>query len=449
MTRLEATRGARWALALAGVVLGLGGAVPASAQERTLTLDDAVQMALSASPAIRASGAYIDAAREGEGIALTGYMPSLNATVSYSRATANSARASGLPGATVADPTNSSSNYFNFGLALQQPIWDFGRTMGANDVAKAGTDVAVANLATSRLTAWYNVVVSYYAVLAAQELIGVAQRALDQALRYADQSKAMFEAGTKPRLDVVTTEANAQNARVALLSAQDTLRITKVQLLSVMGSRERYDFAVVKPADPPEQEGAQTTEQAFNVALDARPERKSLLAQIEAQEAQVRTVWSNYLPSLAASASFTDAGVEFTEWKYWNWNVGVTLSIPLLSALSTVHQVGQARANVLATRANLDATEIAIRNDVEQAAVQLRDARAKLGPLQAALDASREAQMLAEGRYHEGAGNQVELLDAQAAFANAEAALVRARFDVGTAWAAWTRAVGRGPEVAP
>jgi len=66
-------------------------------------------------------------------------------------------------------------------------------------------------------------------------------------------------------------------------------------------------------------------------------------------------------------------------------------------------------------------------------------------PIRAALDAAREALELAQGRYETGTGDSVELLDAQAALANAEAGAVRARLDLALARVAWDRAVGRIP----
>jgi outer membrane protein len=218
-----------------------------------------------------------------------------------------------------------------------------------------------------------------------------------------------------------------------------------VALLSAMGAREWFEFEVVRPHEPPETDGAAAP---LSDALAARPERRALLARIDAQEAVVRTLRANLLPTLSLAASFTDAGLSVPDWRYWNWAAGVTLTVPLLAVLPGRHQVGEARALAKGLRATLDGTDVAIRAEVEQAAARLRDARTLLTPLLAALTAARDALRLAEGRYQAGSGDYVELLDAQAASANAEAALVRARLDVSTAWAAWRRALGRGPEEA-
>ena len=83
--------------------------------------------------------------------------------------------------------------------------------------------------------------------------------------------------------------------------------------------------------------------------------------------------------------------------------------------------------------------------EVVQSHRQVIDAQARLRPLGGALTAAQEAVRLAGGRYEAGTGNQVELLDAQAALANAEANLVRAEYDLAMAWTALRRAVNGVP----
>lgn len=420
-----------------------------AAGPRLLTLDDALAIALQDNAAVRAGAATVEAAVERQGLAETGYMPSLTAAVSYTRQTGNTSPRPGfLPTTfTLADPKGTSYNAYNFSLSLAQPIYDFGRTAGANDQARAGALAAQEDLAARRLATWYEVVLRYYAVLAADEMVGVAERARDQSKVHAERARSLFAAGSRPKIDVVRTEADHQSAEAALLGARDEAAVARVALLAVLGVREALEFTPVRPADPPVSDGV-ADEAAVTEALGGRPERRTLLARLEGQDAAVRTLRANVMPTLALAASFTDVGMSLSEWRYWNWAAGVTLSVPLLAVLPTLHQVREARALSQGLRATLDGTDAAIRAEVLQAAARLRDARARLTPVQAALDASREALHLAEGRYHAGSGNYVELLDAQAAAANAEAALVRARLDVATAWAAWRKARGHGPEEA-
>lgn len=422
----------------------------AAAEPRVLTLDEAVAIALRDAAAVRVGASAVDATDARRGVAEAAYLPSLSAAVSYARQTGNTSPRPGfLPASfTLADPTGTSYNAYNFSLSLAQPVVDFGRTAGVNDQAEASAAAADAELTVRRLAVCHEVVGRYHGVLAADEMVGVAERARDQARVHAERARSFFAAGSRPKIDVLRTEADFQSAEAALLGARDDATVARVGLLAAMGAREWFEVAVVWPPEPSEAEDGTAPssgvadEATMAQALGARPERQALLARIEGQEAVVRTLRANLLPTLALSASFTDVGTSLSEWRYWNWAAGLTLTVPLLAVLPTRHQVREARALATGLRATLDGTDVALRAEVLQAAARLRDARARLTPVRAALAAAREALHLAQGRYQAGSGNYVELLDAQAASANAEAALVRARLDVATARAAWRRSMG-------
>jgi outer membrane protein TolC len=443
-------------------VAALLAAVPVAAQARTITLDEAVAVALRQSPVIRASVAGRDAARDrvdeaiGGAYAGAGYLPSLSGTATYTRSTANSAVSPGVVPLAVTSsggttgggrpgPSNTSYNQYRFGLALTQPIWDFGRTYGAVQSARAGVDVAAEGVEVSRLTTWYTVFTRYYAVLANQEMVTVAERTVEQNKTYVGRANAQYEAGTGRRVDVVTFVSNEKSAEGALITAQDALAVAKANLLASMGERNWSDFTVATPADGAFDEVPSTTEEVVQRAFEQRPEWRQGRAGIAQQEATVRSLIGNYLPMLAAQGSVTDAGLQLDSTLVWNWSVGVTLTVPLLAAPLTVHQVGEAKATLRGLLATQESTEIQVRTDVQTAAAQLVDARAKLEPVNAALEAAVEAQHLSEGRYEQGSAPFIELLDAQVAAANAEANVVQARLNLATAWAAWQHALGRIP----
>jgi hypothetical protein len=128
---------------------------PASAQSHVLTLADAVRLALRKSPVLQAASSGLDAARGREGQAMSGWLPTVVGVASYNRQTGNYTPRPGATPTTVTSGTLSNSNtsydVFNFGLSLQQTVWDFGRTLGQHRRARAGVDAARSDLADVRL----------------------------------------------------------------------------------------------------------------------------------------------------------------------------------------------------------------------------------------------------------------------------------------------------------
>jgi outer membrane protein TolC len=80
---------------------------------------------------------------------------------------------------------------------------------------------------------------------------------------------------------------------------------------------------------------------------------------------------------------------------------------------------------------------------------QLDSARAQIDANRAATQASKEAVesaqaqlKLAEARYAQGLGSQIELADAQTAVTTAEGNLIQSEFALGQAWATLRRSLG-------
>lgn len=435
----------RWAVFDRGiVVLGVVAFfVTARADERILTLDEALDLALRHNPDIAAARAVLEGAMAHEGTVFAGYLPAVTGTAAYTRQTGNFTPRPGLIPSSFrlsTRPSHQSYNYFNFAVTLQQTVYDFGRTTGANDAAESQTEAARRDVETARQQVWFQVVTHYAAVVSAQETARLARTLRDQAARHAERARAMEAAGTRPRIEVLRAEAERQSSEATLMQALNDLRVAKTSLLAALGVTEPFDFHAVL-ADDELSEPSLPLDRAIEVALEHRPERASLLARIKAQEGVVRSLRGQWFPVLSAAASVTDAGTEVTN-LVWNWSVGVTLTVPLFTGLAPLYQVREAEAALTALRERLRSLEIAVRREVEEAFARMEDARAREAPLRAAVEAAREALALAEGRFEAGTGTSVELLDARAALANAEVSLVRGRLDLAVARAMWLRALG-------
>jgi len=167
-------------------------------------------------------------------------------------------------------------------------------------------------------------------------------------------------------------------------------------------------------------------------------------ARIKEQEGALAAVEGDYYPTLVATGEFTDAGIEIDD-LVWNWQVGVGLTFPILSFARNMYAVQAQKAMLRAVEAALRGLDITIRSQVEQARSRVVQTSARIGPVKAAMAAAREAMKFAMERYKVGEGSQVELLEAQRAQSDSEAALVRAEYDHALAWAALWRSMGRLP----
>ena len=83
------------------------------------------------------------------------------------------------------------------------------------------------------------------------------------------QAKAFYEVGTKPKFDVTKAEVDLSNARLALISAQNSVRIAVVSLNNAMGVPEAPEYSIEDNLSF--RQYAITTEAAMEQAYANRP----------------------------------------------------------------------------------------------------------------------------------------------------------------------------------
>lgn len=422
----------------------------ASAQGRVLTLDEAMSKALAANPGIATSRETLAAARHKVDGSWAGYLPQAVASVGYKRATANAAvspwiNLAGLGAAgssfksVLGRETNDSYDNLSASLSVTQTVWDFGRTLGANEAAKALRDASVADVSTTVEGVHLSVIQAYYGVLATQEVVKAAEEIRRQMEKHLEQARVQADAGVRQRIDVTRSQSDLATAELSLLRARNGNLLAKVNLDAVMGGQGGIDFEVVEPPEPAILDV--DPEKASLQAMERRPEFRSLRGRVRAAGAGVTAARSAWFPALQASGGVAWTGYKFSDLPY-NWFVGAALSWNALSGIPAHAATEEAKANVRALEATLKSLEVGIRSEVQSAILSYREAVERIGPAKALQESARQTLALAEGRYAAGSGSIMEVTDAQAVWVQAVSGLIGARYDLQTARARLLKAMG-------
>lgn len=419
-------------------------AAPAAAQ-RVVSLDEAVRTAVEKQPALRKakSQSSISAARADEVRAQ--FLPQLSGTAAYARTTANFAPRPGtVPPQFVAGGSSSWAgfNFFNFGATLNQLVWDFGRTQGAWDQARALSRADVAGESVSRLQVVLDARTAFFSARAQRALVKVARETLDNQDRHMQQVQGFVEVGTRPDIDLAQVRTDRANALLQLIQAENGYDTSKAQLNVAMGVEGGTNYEVADETLPPVDGEGAAGSVLVDEALRARPELAKMGEQLRAQDGAVAAAQGGYFPSISATSSFTDVGPSVSELG-WNLSGQVGLTWPLFQGLLVPAQVREMQAGRGALEADRDTLRLQVGLEVDQARLAVRADKAGLDASHEALVNARERLRLAEGRYETGVGNIIELGDAQVALTNAAAQVVRAEFQLATARAQLVDALGR------
>jgi len=414
-------------------------------QAKVLTLDEAVRTAEIRQPQVRQARASTEAARARADEARAPLLPQVTGTGTYQRKTSNFAPGSiTTPGGAGAAASSSfdTFNFWSLAATASQLIWDFEQSSGKWRAARASADAQGSTEQATRLQVLLTVRTVYFGARAQKALVQVARETLENQDRHLKQIEGFVQVGTRPEIDLAQARTDRANAQVQLITAENNYETGKAQLNQAMGVEAPTDYDVSDETLPAVQGEEQGIDALVDESLKARPEMQSLERQQRAQMLTLRSTRGAYWPALGASTGVTDAGRELDN-LVWNWNLTVTLSWPLFQGLLTNAQVREAEANLAQIEAQRDALRQQVRLEVDQARLAVRAGKAALGAAEEALTNARERLRLAEGRYQTGVGNVIELGDAQVALTNAAGQKVQAEYNLASARAQLTKALGR------
>ena len=414
------------------------------AAARVVTLQDAVDSARSHQPQLKQAQAQTEAAGARADQALAPMLPQLSASASYLRTTANAIQRPGAPPLLSVGRGSSLTTFpsLSDNINLSLLLFDFGATPFRWKAAQSNAQAASDNERATALQVDFNVRSAYFDARANRALVKVAAETLANQERHLAQTEGFVQAGTHPEIDLVQARTDTANARVQLITAENAYETSKVTLNAAMGVVGPTDYDVSDEAMPPLSGEDAASNALFEEAMQARPEVASLDQQVRAAQLTLRSLHGQYLPSLNATAGFTQGG-EFLDRLGWNASAGVTLSWQIFQGGLTRAQVHEAEANLAAAAAQLDLLRQQVRADIDAARLAVRAAKATLSATQEALVNARERLRLAEQRFQVGVGSAIELGDAQVALTQAAAQSVQADDRLSTARAQLLRALGR------
>jgi TolC family type I secretion outer membrane protein len=394
-----------------------------------LTLDEALATALKSHPQVIEARENLNGAAARTGQALAAYYPQISFAADWSRGNTFIAAQESIK----LLETNSA------GLYLKQTIYDFGRTSGTADAARANREVADRALAVTRQDLALRVQSAYYLLLATEKQVVAVKETVKAREEVFRQAQEFFNQGIRAKVDVARSEATLFAARTALIRAENNRALARIELANAMGMASFDERTLVEPPDT--QQSLPERNASRQDAVRNRAELQQFAALKSAASGNLKSAKSSYLPILSGVASAGYADRDFPP-NGNVWGVGLNLTVPLFSGFSSVEQVRETTAALHSIEARYNNLTLQIIKDVESAWLSGNEAAARMASTEKEVAAATESKALAEGRYQEGVGSIIEVTDAQSQALDAQTANIQARYDYYTALARLERAVG-------
>jgi len=396
------------------------------------SLDDCIALSLAQQPRLAAADASIEAARERVWQSAAAYLPQVTASYAANRrsATAGSLTGGGTFGG--APQRTRTFNFFSTGVALSQVLFDFGQNLALVHRARALEVSAAADAETERDAVVFDVSQAYLGLLAAYRLRTVADETVRQNQQHLELAQGRYDVGFAPRFDVTQAQVQVANAELAQVTARNNVTLGRETLRNAIGLPGPLDFDIVDVLDTPRVTLSEAA--ALGLAYEHRPELASIRSRQKAASLQIDALQKDYLPKLTGGANYIFSGQRHP--LNDTWNAGAAVNLSVFNGGLTTAQVGEARANLEVLDANAETLRQNVMLEVRQAMANVQQGTESIRVAEKASRQARENLELAEGRYSTGVGNIIELTDAQASLASAEAnqvqALVNYRIAVAT-----------------
>lgn len=402
----------------------------------TVTLQEAVELAQRASPAVVQSAGAVRNAEAGERTALGAFLPNVSLSSGASRNSTE--RFNPQTNTTV----SGSSDSYNAGVSASVDLFTGGRRFAERRQARAETSAAEAGLIESRFAAALAAKIAFFNVLRSEELMRAGEARVRRAQEGQEAADRRLSVGSATRSDVLRTQLELNQARQALLDARNQRRSATFALGRVVGA----DGAVGARLEQPLEVRPLALGDAELLALvrGESPMVQAAEASVRAADAAVSAARTQYLPTLRLSTGSDWFNQEPTlDNGRGSWGMRLSASYPLFNGFQREATVERARVQETVAEARLEDARRAARAEVERLLGALRLAEEQLGLAEEAVRVAQEDLRVQEERYRLGAATILDRITSQVALVEAERALVDSRYDYQLARAELEALAGR------
>lgn len=389
-----------------------------------LTLDKAIELALSENPTMKVAEQEIQLKEVSKREAWQNLLPTvtIDGTISYNIKVAEIKTSMGSFKMGMDD-----SNTWNGALQVAVPLYAPAvyKTMS---LTKSDLELAVEKSRGSKLDLVNQVTKAYYQLMLAQDSYKVLQDNYKQAEINFDIVKAKFDQGSVSEYDKLSAEVQKNSAWPSVVSGKNAVELAKLQLKVLMGITADVNLVIDDNLKNHEVEMAAAGTQRIDLSNNSTLRQLDLNADLLRKQRKILN--TSFHPTLALVGSYQYQSMSNTNWEVNNYNwsnassLTLSLSIPLFKASNFTKlktnkiQQSQLAENRLNTERMLNMQAQSYIDNMKKSSEQLQSSKLAVEQAQKGLNISQKRYEIGKGTILELNNSQVSLTNTQLAYNN-------------------------------
>ena len=416
-------------------------AAPLLAQDRVVTLADAIRLAERTQPVMVQAQADVRTAAAQRRNAWGNFLPSLSASSSGSEFfSEGTSRIDPVTGQITTG--NSTNRSFSTSLSASVDLFTGFRRGAELQAAKAGQAQADASLVDARFQQALETTNVFFDALSGAQLVGVREASVRRAEEQLKVSVSKLRAGSATRSDSLRSLVTLGTAQLDLIQARTDLATAEADLARQVGEVGR-----VRAQDDSNFSRVLTALDTLGLRTEVEsrsPRVQAALATVNVARANVRASRAAYWPSLTLGANTGWNASRNNDYQFLNQRgLSLQLSWQLFNRFDRELAIAQREASFDVAQASAQDERRGVQAELTARLAELDAARSKIDITLTSVAAATEDLRVQQERYRLGVATIVDVLTSQEALNQAEVDVVNARFDYLRAKAQLEALVGR------
>lgn len=415
------------------------------AQERTLTLNESIEIGLRNNDNLHSSKMAVKIADARLSEINTNRLPSLKFDAAYTRLSEVDPFIINTPfGDFNISPVI--VNNYNFKLSLQQPIFTGFKLSSSSNIAEYNYEAAKEDYNRDEQNLILNIKKAYWNLFKAEKVKEFVKQNEEQIKAHLNDIQNFYNQGLSTKNDLLKVQVELSNAQLREIDAQNNVKLARLSLNNIINipllTETKIQDSIISQANRNFE-----LDQLIYKASENRPELKSLQYKIKTGESAVTLAQSGWFPQIYLTGNYyysrpnqriIPAQDKFKD----TWDVSLTLSYDLWNWGAAGDKTEQAEAQLEQVKDSYKIISDNIQLEVTQSYLNIIQNKEKISVSLESVKQAKENYRVTNEMFKNGLALNTDLLDAEVALLQANTNYIQALVDYEIAKAELEKSIG-------